>query len=254
MFSVRIVTADYYMASPLQGLDICQSPLTQAPVKKVPVVRVFGATPAGKRARGAGGSRRGAGVALPAAHTRARRRPSRWSCGASPSPPPSPLLPCVTRGATMWIGGSAAHRPPPRRGGGGRLVFTLRAAAAAACGTHAPGRGGGSERPRTLEPWPREAGPGGRATSCGNGFPRAPLRGGSPVGPRTPPAPPQLPLPGGGRRGAGKCQLCGRAPCVAASPRRSPRPLPELRAAGERRPGPDPPPHWSDCAARLARV
>nr|KAF6363508.1 REV3 like, DNA directed polymerase zeta catalytic subunit [Pipistrellus kuhlii] len=50
MFSVRIVTADYYMASPLKGLDICQSPLTQAPVKKVPVVRVFGATPAGTNA------------------------------------------------------------------------------------------------------------------------------------------------------------------------------------------------------------
>ncbi|XP_023368247.1 DNA polymerase zeta catalytic subunit [Otolemur garnettii] len=49
MISVRIVTADYYMASPLQGLDICQSPLTQAPVKKVPVVRVFGATPAGQK-------------------------------------------------------------------------------------------------------------------------------------------------------------------------------------------------------------
>ncbi|TKC36815.1 hypothetical protein EI555_016562, partial [Monodon monoceros] len=49
MFSVRIVTADYYMANPLQGLDICQSPLTQAPVKKVPVVRVFGATPAGQK-------------------------------------------------------------------------------------------------------------------------------------------------------------------------------------------------------------
>ncbi|XP_040839831.1 DNA polymerase zeta catalytic subunit isoform X1 [Ochotona curzoniae] len=49
MFSVRIVTADYYMASPLPGLDICQSPLTQLPVKKVPVVRVFGATPAGQK-------------------------------------------------------------------------------------------------------------------------------------------------------------------------------------------------------------
>lgn len=49
MFSVRIVTADYYMASPLPGLDICQSPLTQHPVKKVPVVRVFGATPAGQK-------------------------------------------------------------------------------------------------------------------------------------------------------------------------------------------------------------
>lgn len=75
MFSVRIVTADYYMASPLQGLDICQSPLTQAPVKKVPVVRVFGATPAGKRAQGASGSRWGGGTALPDAHTRARRGP-----------------------------------------------------------------------------------------------------------------------------------------------------------------------------------
>ncbi|XP_031203625.1 DNA polymerase zeta catalytic subunit isoform X2 [Mastomys coucha] len=49
MFSVRIVTADYYMASPLPGLDICRSPLTQLPVKKVPVVRVFGATPAGQK-------------------------------------------------------------------------------------------------------------------------------------------------------------------------------------------------------------
>lgn len=83
MFSVRIVTADYYMASPLQGLDICQSPLTQAPVKKVPVVRVFGATPAGKRARGAGGSRRGARAAFPAAHTRAHHRPSMNRCRVS---------------------------------------------------------------------------------------------------------------------------------------------------------------------------
>ncbi|XP_021512883.1 DNA polymerase zeta catalytic subunit isoform X2 [Meriones unguiculatus] len=49
MFSVRIVTADYYMASPLQGLDTCRSPLSQLPVKKVPVVRVFGATPAGQK-------------------------------------------------------------------------------------------------------------------------------------------------------------------------------------------------------------
>lgn len=57
MFSVRIVTADYYMASPLPGLDICQSPLTQLPVKKVPVVRVFGATPAGKRERAGAGAR-----------------------------------------------------------------------------------------------------------------------------------------------------------------------------------------------------
>nr|XP_023419436.1 LOW QUALITY PROTEIN: DNA polymerase zeta catalytic subunit [Cavia porcellus] len=75
MFSVRIVTADYYMASPLQGLDICQSPLTQIPVKKVPVVRVFGATPAGERARGArrGREREPAGAFPRRAHARTPR-------------------------------------------------------------------------------------------------------------------------------------------------------------------------------------
>lgn len=90
MFSVRIVTADYYMASPLQGLDICQSPLTQAPVKKVPVVRVFGATPAGKRARGASGSLWGGGLPSPS-RTRARSAgPSRRIVAASLSPLASP--------------------------------------------------------------------------------------------------------------------------------------------------------------------
>ncbi|XP_073076869.1 DNA polymerase zeta catalytic subunit isoform X1 [Manis javanica] len=49
MFSVRLVTADYYMASPLRGLDVCQAPRSQAPVRSVPVVRVFGATPAGQK-------------------------------------------------------------------------------------------------------------------------------------------------------------------------------------------------------------
>lgn len=48
MFSVRIVTADYYMGSPLPGLDPCQSHFREAPTRRVPVVRVFGATPAGK--------------------------------------------------------------------------------------------------------------------------------------------------------------------------------------------------------------
>ncbi|TFK14320.1 thyroid hormone-inducible hepatic protein [Platysternon megacephalum] len=47
MFSVRIVTADYYMGSPLPGLDPGQSCFREAQAKKVPVVRVFGATPAG---------------------------------------------------------------------------------------------------------------------------------------------------------------------------------------------------------------
>ncbi|KAM4902870.1 DNA polymerase zeta catalytic subunit [Sylvia borin] len=49
MFSVRIVTADYYMGSPLPGLDPCQSRFREAPAKRVPVVRVFGATPAGQK-------------------------------------------------------------------------------------------------------------------------------------------------------------------------------------------------------------
>uniref|UniRef100_A0A8B9FKV4 DNA polymerase zeta catalytic subunit n=1 Tax=Amazona collaria TaxID=241587 RepID=A0A8B9FKV4_9PSIT len=49
MFSVRIVTADYYMGSPLPGLDPCQSHFREAPTKRVPVVRVFGATPAGQK-------------------------------------------------------------------------------------------------------------------------------------------------------------------------------------------------------------
>ncbi|XP_034622780.1 DNA polymerase zeta catalytic subunit [Trachemys scripta elegans] len=49
MFSVRLVTADYYMGSPLPGLDPGQSRFREAQAKKVPVVRVFGATPAGQK-------------------------------------------------------------------------------------------------------------------------------------------------------------------------------------------------------------
>uniref|UniRef100_A0A8D2JBW4 DNA polymerase zeta catalytic subunit n=1 Tax=Varanus komodoensis TaxID=61221 RepID=A0A8D2JBW4_VARKO len=49
MFSMRVVTADYYMSRPLPGLDPCQSHFREAPVKKVPVVRVFGATPSGQK-------------------------------------------------------------------------------------------------------------------------------------------------------------------------------------------------------------
>ena len=49
-FIMRIVALDYYMARPLLGLDACWSELEGAPVAQVPVVRVFGATPAGQRA------------------------------------------------------------------------------------------------------------------------------------------------------------------------------------------------------------
>uniref|UniRef100_A0AAR2LP63 DNA polymerase zeta catalytic subunit n=1 Tax=Pygocentrus nattereri TaxID=42514 RepID=A0AAR2LP63_PYGNA len=49
MFSVRIVCADYYMASPLAGLDVCYSDFRDSEVKRVPVVRIFGSTPAGQK-------------------------------------------------------------------------------------------------------------------------------------------------------------------------------------------------------------
>ncbi|XP_061097381.1 DNA polymerase zeta catalytic subunit isoform X2 [Conger conger] len=49
MFAVRIVTADYYMASPIKDLDVCYSEFRESDVKRVPVVRIFGATPAGQK-------------------------------------------------------------------------------------------------------------------------------------------------------------------------------------------------------------
>ncbi|XP_066463164.1 DNA polymerase zeta catalytic subunit [Eleutherodactylus coqui] len=49
MFSLRLVTADYYLAAPLPGLDVTRSPFRDCPVRRVPVVRVFGATPAGQK-------------------------------------------------------------------------------------------------------------------------------------------------------------------------------------------------------------
>ncbi|KAM6992727.1 LOW QUALITY PROTEIN: DNA polymerase zeta catalytic subunit [Tautogolabrus adspersus] len=49
MFSVRIVTADFYLASPIKDLDVCYSEFRESDVKKVPVVRIFGATPAGQK-------------------------------------------------------------------------------------------------------------------------------------------------------------------------------------------------------------
>jgi hypothetical protein len=48
-FSVRLVSLDYYLAPPLPGLDTCFSSLEGSAVDVVPVVRVFGATPAGQR-------------------------------------------------------------------------------------------------------------------------------------------------------------------------------------------------------------
>uniref|UniRef100_UPI00398F6E42 DNA polymerase zeta catalytic subunit n=1 Tax=Pristiophorus japonicus TaxID=55135 RepID=UPI00398F6E42 len=49
MFAVRIVTADYYMSSPLKGLDVCFSEFRGNEVTRVPVVRIFGPTAAGQK-------------------------------------------------------------------------------------------------------------------------------------------------------------------------------------------------------------
>lgn len=48
-FSLRIISLDHYLAPPVPGLDVCFSSLEGAAVDAVPVVRVFGATPAGHR-------------------------------------------------------------------------------------------------------------------------------------------------------------------------------------------------------------
>ncbi|EDV19122.1 uncharacterized protein TRIADDRAFT_34124 [Trichoplax adhaerens] len=49
MFSSRIVAADFYLAKPIQKLDACYSDFRRCPTKRVPVVRIFGATPAGQK-------------------------------------------------------------------------------------------------------------------------------------------------------------------------------------------------------------
>ncbi|XP_068199262.1 DNA polymerase zeta catalytic subunit [Antennarius striatus] len=49
MFAVRIVSADFYLASPVTDLDVCRSEFRDSDVRKVPVVRIFGATPSGQK-------------------------------------------------------------------------------------------------------------------------------------------------------------------------------------------------------------
>lgn len=50
VFSVRIVSIDYYMAPPIPDVDIAYSSFQGGSVKEVPVVRVYGSTPAGQKA------------------------------------------------------------------------------------------------------------------------------------------------------------------------------------------------------------
>ncbi|XP_021851160.2 DNA polymerase zeta catalytic subunit isoform X3 [Spinacia oleracea] len=50
VFSVRIVSIDHYMAPPIPDFDISYSSFQGENVKEVPVIRIFGATPAGQKA------------------------------------------------------------------------------------------------------------------------------------------------------------------------------------------------------------
>lgn len=49
IFSVRIVSLDYYMAPPIPDLDICYSSFQGGMVKEVPVIRIYGSTPVGQK-------------------------------------------------------------------------------------------------------------------------------------------------------------------------------------------------------------
>ncbi|KAL1216430.1 DNA polymerase zeta catalytic subunit [Cardamine amara subsp. amara] len=49
VFSLRIVSIDYYMSSPIPGYDICYSSFQGGEVKEVPVIRIYGSTPAGQK-------------------------------------------------------------------------------------------------------------------------------------------------------------------------------------------------------------
>ncbi|KAG2647414.1 hypothetical protein PVAP13_2KG571100 [Panicum virgatum] len=49
LLSVRIVSIDYYMAPPLPGFDFSRSPFHGEEVEEVPVIRIYGSTPAGQK-------------------------------------------------------------------------------------------------------------------------------------------------------------------------------------------------------------
>ncbi|GLT50443.1 hypothetical protein SLA2020_239300 [Shorea laevis] len=49
IFSVRIVSIDHYMAPPIPGIDVCFSSFQGGKVNEVPVIRIYGSTPAGQK-------------------------------------------------------------------------------------------------------------------------------------------------------------------------------------------------------------
>ena len=48
--ALRIVDIQHAQAKPLPGLDPCFSPLTGEALEQIPVIRIYGATPAGQKA------------------------------------------------------------------------------------------------------------------------------------------------------------------------------------------------------------
>ena len=49
LFSARIVNIDFYVSPPLKDLDVSYSEFRSAATEKVPVIRIFGATPLGQK-------------------------------------------------------------------------------------------------------------------------------------------------------------------------------------------------------------
>ena len=49
MFSIRIVNSDFYVATPIPELDACNSAFRETATNKVPVIRIYGATPSGQK-------------------------------------------------------------------------------------------------------------------------------------------------------------------------------------------------------------
>lgn len=48
-FSCRIVNIDFYTVPPTKDLDVCYSEFRSSAVERVPVIRIFGATPLGQK-------------------------------------------------------------------------------------------------------------------------------------------------------------------------------------------------------------